>query len=155
MSNARIGDQEIFRGNCLDVLRRSDFEPADVVVTSPPYNLNLAYGMYDDSRTEKDYVNWIATVAAAIKRMLKPDGSFFLNLSGSSSRPYVPFEVMVKLRNDVGLNESAAQQIVDYLGGAKAAFGMLPTQHDLAMERKISGLRPRYSLQGIHRTRAV
>jgi site-specific DNA-methyltransferase (adenine-specific) len=104
MSNARIGDQEIFRGNCLDVLRRSDFEPADVVVTSPPYNLNLAYGMYDDSRTEKDYVNWIATVAAAIKRMLKPDGSFFLNLSGSSSRPYVPFEVMVKLRNDVGFH---------------------------------------------------
>jgi len=39
------------------------------------------------------------------------------------------------LHNDVGLNESAAQQIVDYLGGAKAAFGMLPTQHDLAMER--------------------
>jgi len=39
------------------------------------------------------------------------------------------------LRHDVGLNESAAQQIVDYLGGAKAAFGMLPTQHDLAMER--------------------
>jgi len=39
------------------------------------------------------------------------------------------------LRDDVGLNESAAQQIVDYLGGAKAAFGMLPTQSVLAMER--------------------
>jgi len=39
------------------------------------------------------------------------------------------------LHNDVGLNESAAQQIVDYLGGAKAAFGILPTQSVLAMER--------------------
>ena len=39
------------------------------------------------------------------------------------------------LRDEVGLNESAAQQIVDYLGGAKAAFGMLPTQSVLAMER--------------------
>jgi ATP-dependent Lhr-like helicase len=39
------------------------------------------------------------------------------------------------LRNDVGLRESAARQIVDYLGGAKAAFGMLPTQSTLAMER--------------------
>ena len=104
MSSVRIGDQEIIRGNCLDLLRRSDFEPADVVVTSPPYNLNLAYGMYDDSRTEKDYVNWIAEVAGGIKRVLKPDGSFFLNLSGSNSRPYVPFEVMVKLRNDVGFH---------------------------------------------------
>jgi len=39
------------------------------------------------------------------------------------------------LHNDLGLGESAAQQIVDYLGGAKAAFGMLPTQSVLAMER--------------------
>ncbi len=104
MSSVWIGDQEIIRGNCLDVLRRSNFQKVDVVVTSPPYNLNLAYGMYDDSRTENDYVNWIAEVAAAIKHVLKPDGSFFLNLSGSNSRPYVPFEVMVKLRNDVGFH---------------------------------------------------
>ena len=39
------------------------------------------------------------------------------------------------LRHDIGLCESAARQIVDYLGGAKAAFGMLPTQTTLAMER--------------------
>ena len=39
------------------------------------------------------------------------------------------------LRDDIGLPESAARQIVDYLGGAKAAFGMLPTQSELAMER--------------------
>jgi ATP-dependent Lhr-like helicase len=39
------------------------------------------------------------------------------------------------LRNELGLAESAAQQIVEYLGGAKAAFGMLPTQSVLAMER--------------------
>jgi site-specific DNA-methyltransferase (adenine-specific) len=104
MSIVRIGDQEIMHGNCLEVLRKPDLEPLDVVVTSPPYNLNLAYGMYDDARTEKDYVNWIADVATAIKRVLKPDGSFFLNLSGSNSRPYVPFEVLVKLRNDVGFH---------------------------------------------------
>jgi ATP-dependent Lhr-like helicase len=39
------------------------------------------------------------------------------------------------LREDVGLSDSAARQIVDYLGGAKAALGMLPTQTELAMER--------------------
>jgi ATP-dependent Lhr-like helicase len=39
------------------------------------------------------------------------------------------------LCHDIGLRESAARQIVDYLGGAKAAFGMLPTQTTLAMER--------------------
>ncbi|HEX4480348.1 MAG TPA: DEAD/DEAH box helicase, partial [Rudaea sp.] len=39
------------------------------------------------------------------------------------------------LRDEVSLTDSAAQQIVDYLGGAKAALGILPTQTDLAMER--------------------
>jgi ATP-dependent helicase Lhr and Lhr-like helicase len=39
------------------------------------------------------------------------------------------------LSQDVGLAESPARQIVDYLGGARAALGLLPTQTELAMER--------------------
>ncbi len=39
------------------------------------------------------------------------------------------------LRDEVVLPESAARQIVDYLGGAKAALGILPTQTEMAMER--------------------
>ena len=41
----------------------------------------------------------------------------------------------VWLREKVGLNESAARQIVDYLGATKAALGLLPTQRQLAIER--------------------
>jgi ATP-dependent helicase Lhr and Lhr-like helicase len=39
------------------------------------------------------------------------------------------------LSDVVGLREAPARQIADYLGGAKSAFGMLPTQQTLAMER--------------------
>ncbi|HSC10489.1 MAG TPA: ATP-dependent DNA helicase, partial [Rhodanobacteraceae bacterium] len=39
------------------------------------------------------------------------------------------------LIDEVGLHEPAALQLVDYLGGAKAALGLLPTQRELAMER--------------------
>jgi len=39
------------------------------------------------------------------------------------------------LREEVGLAESPARQIVDYFGAAKAALGLLPTQTELAMER--------------------
>ena len=39
------------------------------------------------------------------------------------------------LTGDVGLGEAAALQLVEYLGGAKAALGLLPTQRELAMER--------------------
>ena len=52
-----------------------------------------------------------------------------------SPQPSLPLSAFEWLTGEVGLNESAARQIVEYLGGAQAAFGMLPTQQVLAMER--------------------
>ena len=40
-----------------------------------------------------------------------------------------------RLRQTLGLNESAAQQIVEYLAKAKAALGVMPTQAMLVFER--------------------
>src|SRR4051812_12705222 len=37
-------------------------------------------------------------VAAALRRVMRPDGSFFLNIAGSSSAPWIPFELLVRLR---------------------------------------------------------
>ncbi|MDE3736003.1 DEAD/DEAH box helicase [Pseudomonas resinovorans] len=39
------------------------------------------------------------------------------------------------LREDIGLSEAAARQIVEYLARARAALGALPTQQRLVMER--------------------
>ena len=39
------------------------------------------------------------------------------------------------LLDQLGLNEAATQQLVDYLARAKAALGTLPTQHTLVLER--------------------
>ena len=70
----------------------------DVVVTSPPYNLGIAYSAYDDGRAEADYLDWMERVAVAVRRVMHPDGSFFLNIAGSSTRPWLPFELIVRLR---------------------------------------------------------
>ena len=70
----------------------------DVVVTSPPYNLGIAYGRYNDTRAEADYLDWMERVAAAIRRVMRPEGSFFLNIAGSSTQPWLPFELIVRLR---------------------------------------------------------
>lgn len=39
------------------------------------------------------------------------------------------------LREEVGLDEAAAQQLVDYLGAAVAALGVMPTQRRIVLER--------------------
>jgi site-specific DNA-methyltransferase (adenine-specific) len=95
----RVLDQTLKLGDCLAVMKTDiPARSVDVVVTSPPYNLSLAYGVYDDSRDEDEYVDWLCEVTGAIKLVMKPDGSFFLNIAGSNSRPDVPFKLMVRLR---------------------------------------------------------
>lgn len=94
-----LGDQTIVSGDCLNVLSAEQDASYDVVVTSPPYNLNLSYNLYEDSRSEEDYLAWLVSISKHIYRALKEDGSFFLNISGSNSQPWIPFELIVRLRN--------------------------------------------------------
>ncbi len=69
-----------------------------MVVTSPPYNLDLRYRTYRDDRAEADYLAWLVGICQQIGRVLAPDGSFFLNIAGSSTQPWVPFELITRLR---------------------------------------------------------
>ena len=85
-------------GDCRDVLARLAPASVDVVVTSPPYNLDLGYATYRDRREESEYLDWMVGVATAVRRAMRPDASFFLNISGSSARPWLPFELIVRLR---------------------------------------------------------
>jgi site-specific DNA-methyltransferase (adenine-specific) len=89
---------QLLCGDCLDVLPTLAAETVDVVVTSPPYNLGLGYGAYHDRRDEAGYLDWMVAVATALRRVMRPDGSFFLNISGSSRSPWLPFELIVRLR---------------------------------------------------------
>lgn len=73
-------------------------QSVDVVVTSPPYNIGIGYGAYDDNKEQPEYLGWCSEWACEIKRLLKPDGSFFLNLGNSSSNPFFAFEVAMHMR---------------------------------------------------------
>jgi site-specific DNA-methyltransferase (adenine-specific) len=73
-------------------------EHFDVIVTSPPYNLGVSYGEYDDTISRADYLRWIEDVAVQIKRKMKDEASFFLNIGASPTNPWGPFEVAMKLR---------------------------------------------------------
>src|SRR5215469_7248148 len=92
------GTHRLLCGDCLSVLPTIEAETVDVVVTSPPYNLGVSYRGYVDHRAEEDYLSWLIRVASEIRRVMKPDASFFLNISGSSSAPWLPFELIVRLR---------------------------------------------------------
>lgn len=100
MTNAAPSEVHLFNEDCLAGMksRLSDGE-ADVVVTSPPYNVGTAYLRYKDRLSTEDYLSWLESVALEIKRVLKDDGSFFLNIGGTPQNPWVALDAAQKLRN--------------------------------------------------------
>ena len=74
-------------------------EHVDLVVTSPPYNLGVSYGKYSDRQDRQSYLRWCEEWAAQIRRILKPNGSLFLNVGAAPSNPMLPHEIVIQLRD--------------------------------------------------------
>jgi len=85
-------------GDCLPAMRDVPAESVDVVVTSPPYNLGIKYSTYSDTMPRKDYINWTLKWCKEVERLIKPHGSFFLNIGSSPSNPMLPHEIVIALR---------------------------------------------------------
>jgi site-specific DNA-methyltransferase (adenine-specific) len=66
---------------------------ADVVVTSPPYNLGVRYRSYGDVRPRDDYLAWMGKLGAAVAPALAEDGSFFLNVGSPPKDPWLAWDV--------------------------------------------------------------
>ena len=90
---------DLHHGDCLEGMGRLPNALIDLVVTSPPYNLGIAYGRYSDRQDREGYLDWCHQWAAQIRRTLKPAGSLFLNLGASPSNPLLPHELMLRLRD--------------------------------------------------------
>jgi site-specific DNA-methyltransferase (adenine-specific) len=92
---------ELHHSDCVKGMKDLPSDSVDVVVTSPPYNLGIKYGIYKDDDQRKDYLSWCLLWAKEVKRVLKSDGSFFLNLGGSPSNPFLPHELAMAFGNDL------------------------------------------------------
>jgi site-specific DNA-methyltransferase (cytosine-N4-specific) len=98
-STAPEGCNQIIQGDCLTVLPQLPAESVDLIVTSPPYadsRKNTYGGVAPD-----DYVAWFMPIAAELKRVLKPQGTFILNIKekvvGGERHTYV-IELILAMR---------------------------------------------------------
>lgn len=96
---------QAYVGDALDLLPRLPADSVDLVITSPPFALlrQKEYG----NENEDAHVEWLLQFAKPIKRVLKPTGSFVLDLGGAyqSGRPVrslYNFRVMLRLCDEHG-----------------------------------------------------
>lgn len=73
-----IWQNKLFLGDSLDVLRQMPSEFIDLIVTSPPYadSRKSTYGGHHPDQ----YVEWFLPISFELKRVLKPTGTFILNI---------------------------------------------------------------------------
>lgn len=103
MSKLAIGNGQMWLGDCLDLMRDIPDGSVDMVITSPPYNLNegmehkgnsrigtatsawrggklqSGYGEYSDCMPYEQYREWQKTVLNAMWRKIKDNGAIFYN----------------------------------------------------------------------------
>jgi site-specific DNA-methyltransferase (adenine-specific)/site-specific DNA-methyltransferase (cytosine-N4-specific) len=69
---------DLFQGDCKQMLKRLADNSVDLIVTSPPY-ADQRKGTYGGIHPDK-YVEWFLPITKELLRVLKPTGTFILNI---------------------------------------------------------------------------
>ncbi|MDP4722065.1 MAG: site-specific DNA-methyltransferase [Akkermansiaceae bacterium] len=88
---------EFLHGDCLQLLPTLEEKSIDLVVTSPPYNLGIAYSTFKDTAPRDEFLAWCKSWATEVKRVMADDASFFLNIGASPSNPLLPHQLILAL----------------------------------------------------------
>ena len=92
-----------YLADCIDVFSHLPAASIDVIVTSPPYNLGIRYNRYQDTLSQSEYLKWTDEWVAAASRVLRPNGSLFLNVGARPSDPWTPLDVAQTVRSRLRL----------------------------------------------------
>ena len=80
---------KIINGDCIEVMKTLSESSVDLIVTSPPYSVNISYDVYDDNTTLEQYLEFSKKWLQESFKVLKDDGRICVNL---------PFEINLKDR---------------------------------------------------------
>lgn len=91
---------QVLRGDCIQLGRKLEDESIDLIVTSPPYNVDLGnnkfrdegYHSYKDDLPHDVYIEWLTEVFLVLKRKLKSGGRLCINI-GDGKNGRVPTHV--------------------------------------------------------------
>ena len=79
---------QILEGDCFQLIQDQPDNSIDLVITSPPYADIVNYGKNISIKKPNEYVDWLLPLFREIHRVLKPSGSFILNINDNCTNGY-------------------------------------------------------------------
>ena len=65
-------------GDCVEGMKKIPDGKIDLVFADPPFNIGYEYDLYSDNKKYDDYLKWSEDWMCEVKRILKPNGTFWL-----------------------------------------------------------------------------
>ena len=126
-----------YHSDCLDVFAQLPARSVDVIVTSPPYNLGIQYNQYQDTLSRSDYLQWTNAWVAAAARVLRPEGSLFLNVGAKPTDPWTALDVAQAVRPHLRL-----QNIIHWVKSIAIEQRLAGTAAGLARDLAVGHYKP-------------
>jgi site-specific DNA-methyltransferase (adenine-specific) len=96
----------ILQGDCFELIKTLEDNSVDLVITSPPYADIVNYGKNISIKKPNEYCDWLLPLFNEIHRVLKPSGSFILNINDNCSNglrnPFI-FELIYRSQKETKL----------------------------------------------------
>lgn len=106
-----IETNKIYNENCfltMENMVSTNFK-VDTILTSPPYNMTKRrggyadtgrYDVYDDWKSEDEYLQWTVELFNKFNMVLNPQRSIIYNFSYSIENPSLPYKLIVEIEKN-------------------------------------------------------
>ena len=102
---------KLYNGDCLEVMKAIHDKSIDLIITSPPYNVDLGnnkynktpYNTYNDNKEHSDYMEWLKDIFQEAYRLLKSGGRVAINI-GDGKNGAIPThsDIIHFMTKDIG-----------------------------------------------------
>jgi len=110
---------KIINGDCIEVMKTLPEGSVDLIVTSPPYGVNIAYDVHDDDMEISEYLEFTRKWMTEAYKVLKDDGRIALN---------IPYEINRQAKGGRIFFVSEVYQVMKEIGFK--FFGVVDLEED-------------------------
>ena len=109
----------VITGDCIEVMKELPEGSIDLIVTSPPYGVNIAYDVHDDDMEISEYLEFTRKWLTEAYNVLKDDGRIALN---------IPYEINRQAKGGRIFFVSEVYQVMKEIGFK--FFGVVDLEED-------------------------